>query len=728
MATGALTDHRASRPGSERRQPTVLFCDLVDYTGLMRRLDPEDLSRVMNAYERACGEVIERYHGHLYTFEGDGFRVLFGYPEAHEDDAERAVRAALEMVEAVAAIPPEQAPGGPLAVRIGIATGLVVVETPRNDGGHIGERGEQVRPAGAVAARGEAPTLASRLQAIAEPGWVVVSQSTRARLGALFALDDLGDVTLKGYPEPVPAWRVRATLDAETRFAAMRGARAGAMIGRERELARLLELWQRARQGAGCAVLVRGEAGIGKSRLVERLAELVRPERHYRLRYQCSPFHANSALHPFSSQLARIAGEGEPAERLARLEQGLVVPREQREVVITLVAELLSIPGRAGAETLSPEKRKERFLWMLWQQMVWLAEQRPVLILFEDAHWLDPTSRELIESAIGRLGGHRVLLVITHRPGFALADAAAAAVEHVDVDTLDREQSVALALSYASPIPIADVLVERIADQAGGVPLFLEELTSWVLAALTGREHADDGTTNRLARTMSVPATLQDSLMARLDQLGPAKQVAQLGAVVGREFSREILAALWPEEPARLDDGLARLEAAQVLVRRGDGDAPRYAFRHALIHEQAYECLLRSRRVELHARLVELIETRFPDLVERDTEVVARHCEQAGLAEQAVRYWSLAAAKAMHRSASREAVNHICNALGVLERVDDAALRARFELDLHIELGAAYQAVRGFASSQAMQAFERARELCAGSDEVEKLIDIQRGL
>jgi class 3 adenylate cyclase len=712
----ALGDDQGRRPehaAPERRQLTVMFCDLVGSTALARELDPEDLREVIHGYQKRAHELAARYDGFVARYMGDGILVYFGYPHAHEDAAARAIHAGLEIVDAVHGL--EARPGVRLGVRIGVATGLVVV------GDLVGEGA-----AAETLAMGETPNLAARLQALAAPGSVVVAARTRELAGGLFEYADDGAHALKGFPEPVRVWRVLRTSEIVSRFDAARGRGLTPLVGRDGELELLLERWQRARAGNGQVVLLSGEAGIGKSRIADALAERIARERHIRLRYQCSPYHGNSALYPFIQQLelaADLERRDSPERKLAKLEALLADSTPRDAETIALFAALLSLPpsDRYPALAMTAQEQKERTLVALFDRLRGLAAQAPVFMLLEDAHWIDPTSTEFLGQVARHAADIPVLALVTARSAAEHAWSGLPHVGAVQLERLDRAQSVAMIGQLPEGGRLPADLVEEIVARTDGVPLFIEELARTVAAP----GPASGSTPAGRARSAAIPATLQDSLMERLDQLGPAKEVAQLGAVIGREFSRELVAAISPLNETELGDALGELRASGVVFGRGDSA---HTFKHALVQDAAYASLLRSKRQELHARVAETLEASYPERVRVEPEVVAHHYTQAGRAMPAARYWAAAAQRAFDRSANLEALGHASRGLEVLAGVAEGRDRDRLELALEILRGAAYRAVKGFASSDAERSFADARALAARLDDVPRLIDARRGL
>ena len=617
-------------PAAERRQLTLVFVDLVGSTALAARLDPEDTREVVAAYQRAVAAELARYEGHVAKFLGDGVLAYFGWPAAHEDDAERAVRAGLAALSAVAGITP--ADGTRLAARVGIATGLVVV------GDLIGEGSAREE-----AVVGETPNLAARLQALAEPGTVVIAERTRQLVGGLFELADLGSHAVKGLAEPVRAWRVVGEGVAESRFDARQAGAATLLVGREHELGLLLDRWARAKDGEGQVVLLSGEAGIGKSRLVRALRERLAGEPHTWLGQFCSPYHANTALHPVIGLLERAAGlrrEDPTAVQLDKLEAMLGRAVDDAGEAAPVLADLLGIPAaeRYPSLDLSPQQRKERTFQVLLDQLAGLAAQGPVLALYEDVHWADATTLELIGRVAERVQPLPVLALVTSRPGFAPAWAGHGHTTLLSLSRLGRQEGGAMIGRVAGKALPPEVLAQVLA-RTDGVPLFVEELTRAVLESGLLRDEGDRYALAGPLPPLAIPSTLQDSLMARLDRLAPVKEVAQVAAVIGREFAFDLLEAVVPPG-GDLRAALDQLVAAELVFRRGEAA---YAFKHALVRDAAYESLLRGRRQQLHGRIAAALEERFPDVAAAQPELLAQHYAGAGLAEQATCYWLTAA-------------------------------------------------------------------------------------
>jgi predicted ATPase/class 3 adenylate cyclase len=679
---------------AERRQLTVMFVDLVGSTALSTRLDPEDLRELIGAYHRRVAATVDRCGGFVAKYMGDGVLAYFGYPRAHEDDPERAVRAGLELVAAVGDL--EGPPGTALRVRVGIATGLVVV----GDLLGVGAAREQ-------AVVGETPNLAARLQALAEPDSVVIAEATRRLVGGLFEYLDLGAVEAKGFSGPVRACRVLGLGAAAGRFEAFHAAALAPLVGREQELGLLLRRWRR--------------AGVGKSRLLAAMRERLADEPHQVLRYFCSPHRQESPLHPVIAQFERAAGfaRGDPPEVLLEKLEALLAPTSPPAEDVALLAELLSLPtgDRYTAPPLAPRRKRERTFGALLRQLARLSDRDPVLMVFEDAHWIDPSSRELLDLAVERAARLRVLLLITFRPEFEPPWTGRPHVTALALDRLGRREAAVLVRRIAGDAALPDGLVAEIVERTDGVPLFVEELTKAVL---------ETEATGTIAATppaaLAVPATLHASLMARLDRLGPAaREVAQVGAVIGREFCHELLAAVADRGEEELAAALGQLADAGLVFGRGEGLETGYLFKHALVRDVAYGTLLRERRRRLHAAVAHALEERFPELAGTSPELVAHHLTEAGEAERAVRHWLEAGRRAAGRSADREAVGHLRRGLELLAGLPASAERDRTELELQLAIGTPLIALHGWGGEPVAVAYERAGTLCDGLADDEQL-------
>jgi class 3 adenylate cyclase len=672
-----------------------MFCDLVGSTELSARLDPEDLRGVIAAYHRAVAEIVAGFDGFIGRYMGDGVLVYFGYPQAHEDDAERAVRAGLGAIDAVSRLDVKSVK---LQARVGIATGLVVV------GDLIG-----AGPAQEQSVVGETPNLAARLQALAQPDRLVIADSTRRQIGTLFDIEDLGPRTLSGFAEPQRAWRVVGESGVLSRFEALRS-ETTPLIGRDEELGLLLRRWREAKVGEGRIVLVSGEPGIGKSRLTAELGAHIANEPHTRLRYSCSPYHQDSALYPVLAQLERAAGFARSdtvEERLGKL-RGLLARGARSEDEIALLAEALSLPSRAADLNLSPQRKREMLFEAELDQFEALAKRRPVLIVVEDAQWIDPTTRELLDLTLRRVRRLPVLLIITFRPEFQHGWSGQPHLTTLTLNRLVGRDGAVLVERLAGAGGLAHEIVDEIVERADGVPLFVEELTKAVL------ESANAGAQIRAIppASLAVPATLHASLMARLDRLGSAtKEIAQMGAAIGREFSYDLLAAIARRTEAQLREALGRLVDAGLVFQRGAPPEATFIFKHALVQDAAYSTLLRSQRQVLHACISKVLEGQFLDTVDTQPEILAHHFTQAGLVEPAIEFWHRAGVRNVRRSAHSEAATHFACALDLLDKLPPSKQRDERKLELTLALAIPLIAIHGFGSLRVEECALGAKEL-----------------
>ena len=695
----------------ERRHLTVMFCDLVGSTALSARLDPEDMRRLIASYHACIGEVISRYNGMIARYMGDGVLAYFGYPLSQEDNAEQAVRAALAIVDAVANLRTDV--GAALQARIGIATGTVVVSELLID---------KTPPEQAVV--GETPNLAARLQTLAEPGAVLIGPSTRQLTAGNFDYRNLGAHTLKGWAEPIPVWQVVGTSGVESRFEAMHNTKLPPLLGREEEIDLLLRRWRHATQEEGRVVVLSGEPGIGKSHIARALDERLQSESHITLRYFCSAHHTNSALFPFINQLERAAGfkrSDTPTEKLSKLDALLAQSRADPEHVAVL-ANLLAVPvsDRYRLQELIPQKRKEKTLTALLAQLDGLAARQPVFIIFEDVHWIDPTSLELLAAIVERVPQLRVLLLITARPEFTPSWPSYPHLTTISLTRLGRRDGAALVQRVTGGKILPKEVMDQILAHTDGVPLFIEELTKTVLEGGLLRERDGAYVLEGPLPPLAIPTTLQASLIARLDRLSPAvREVAQIGAVAGRDFHYDLLNAVvgWPRQ--RLEEALEQLVRSELVFRRGEIPHAVYTFKHALVRDAAYAGLLRSRRAHLHAAIANVLEQQFPEVVQTQPEIVAYHYTQAGSYEKALHYWYEAGKQSAARSAHNEAVGHLKQALKQIPNIDDPMLRNESELLLQTSLGKSLRAIEGWSTDSVKHAYTRALQLCkeSGLDE-----------
>jgi class 3 adenylate cyclase/tetratricopeptide (TPR) repeat protein len=712
------TTEPTQRADAERRQLTVMFCDLVDSTALSTRLDPEEMREIIAAYHRCCAVQVTKSGGFVARYLGDGVLAYFGYPQAHEDDAEQAVHAGLELVHAVTKI--KAAATMALQVRIGIATGLVVVgDLIVEDAPHENE------------VIGETPNLAARLQALADPNMVVIDRNTRHLLGELFEYRAIDPVCVKGFRDPVSIWQVIGRSAVESRFAALRSTTTQ-LVGRDEEIGFLLRRWQQTKAGDGCVVLIAGEPGIGKSRLAQTILERLRHEHHTRLRYfcsVCSPHHQNSALYPSLRQVERAAGfrrDDSDEQRLAKLEALLAQGSTDLSEVVPLFAHWLSIPtsNRYPALDLTPEKRKEKTLQVAVAQVEGLAARQPVLMVWEDLQWSDPTTREGLDLMIERVPALRVLMIITFRPEVSAPWAGRPHVTLLSLNRLPPRQSAQMIKRVTGGEALPKEIVDEIVDRTDGVPLFIEELTKAVIESGVLTHSGNSSTTTRPMPPLIIPTSLIASLLARLDRSALMRQVAQIGAALGRQFTHDLISAVAPMPRPSLDDALTQLVNTELVFQRGSPPDAEYTFKHALVQDAAYSTLLHSRRRQLHARITTILESQFPEIVERQPELLSRHCAEAGLVEKAVGYCLKAGRQAIARAAMAEAVAHFQKGLDILANLSESAWRLQQELDLRVALGRARRGVRGYSVPAVGESIVRARALAERLDRPDCLIPL----
>ncbi|MGA8758569.1 MAG: adenylate/guanylate cyclase domain-containing protein, partial [Stellaceae bacterium] len=644
----------AAAPEAERRQLTVMFCDLVGSTALSTGMDPEDLRDVIASYQSRCSAAIRRYDGFVAKYMGDGILVYFGYPRAHEDEAERSVRAGLDIVDAMTELnaATRRPPGVELAVRIGIATGPVIV------GDQIGEG-----TASETAVVGETPNLAARLQALAQPNQIVVSAATRAMLGDHFDLEDLGASELKGFAEPVPAWRVLSARDVESRFAATRAGNSAPLVGRQEEMGLLLRAWEGSCHGRGQVVLIQGEAGLGKSRLVEGLREAAGKD-HIWVAIRCSPFHTASAFHPIIEHLKRVFGwqpEDTAPQHLAKLEAGLAgfktLPLSES---VRLFADLMSVPApedRYPRLAMTAQQERNATLDAIVAWLIETAEGSPVLMAWEDLHWADPTTLETLGLLIEQAPTAAMLVVATYRPELTPPWPQRSHMTPIKLNRLERPEVETMVGHLAGGRPLPGEVVDHIVAKADGVPLYVEELTKAILGSGVLEARGEAYVLTGALAQLHIPETLHDSLMARLDRLPRLREVAQLGSVLGREFAYDMISALAGIEEDMLQSGLGQLVVDELLYQRGRPPRSRYLFKHALIQDAAYQSLLKRTRQQYHQQVARLLEDRFPDVASTQPELVAHHYTEANCPAPAIAYWHKAGMAAARQSANVEAID-----------------------------------------------------------------------
>jgi class 3 adenylate cyclase/tetratricopeptide (TPR) repeat protein len=722
----------AAGSAAERRQLTVMFCDLVGSTALAARLDPEELREVIGAYHRGVAEVVRRFDGFVAKYMGDGVLIYFGYPRAHEDDAERAVRAGLDIVAAVGRADAPVIPGTPalggrlsgdrLQVRIGIATGLVVV------GDLIGEGASQEQ-----AVVGQTPNLAARLQALAEPGSVVIAAATRRLLGDLFRLQALGRHEVKGLAEPVEAWAVEGVSASEGRFEAVRSGRLTGFVGREHELGLLMERWNLAQDGEGQVVLLSGEPGIGKSRILSELRGRLEVQNATSLRLHCSPYFVNSAFYPIIDNFERalrLARDDTAEQKLDKLEALIVGQYGRPREDLRFLAAMLSIPcdERYGAIAITPQKFKDETLRALVDTTEAIARRQPTVELFEDIHWADPTTLEVIDLLIHRVRNIPLLVVLTHRPEFSSRWSHHGHVAALTLTKLTRSQGRAMVSRLAGGKALPADLLEQILDKTDGVPLFVEELTKSILESADLRDAGDRWAYAGRATTLAIPLTLRDSLMARLDRFAPVKEIAQIGAAIGREFSWELIAAAAPHARPELDQALAQLTASGLAFQQGTPPDAVYTFKHALVQDAAYDSLLKARRQGLHGKIARVIEERWPQTEASEPELLAHHYTEAKQPETAIPLWQMAGSLALKRLALAEAIAHLNKGLELVAALPVSAERDDTELNLRTLLGTAWIALRGWPAREVWDTLHPALGLANSLHRSDALVPILWGL
>ncbi len=717
-ASAALAPDPLEATG-ERRQITVLFADLVGSTALSERLDPEDLAEVVRSYQGLCADAVRRFDGWIAQFLGDGVLVYFGYPEAREDDAQRAVSAGLELLAAVERLNrrPDEGRGLPLAVRLGVHTGVVVV-------GEMGGRGRREE-----LALGQAPNVAARLQALAEPGTLLISEATERLVHGLFRCEPVGPCELKGVSAPMGVFRVVGESGLGGRFEAAATGGLTPMVDRERELALLEAAWDEVRRGAFRAALVRGEPGIGKSRLTEQLQMRRAGEHHLWLSGRCSPYYTASAFHAVSDLLGRLLGLDQLAPGVERLDalRGLAA-RAGLPPARTAArwATMLALP-EAGAEASPGDETADRRRQLLDSLVAWLAAEalrQPVILAIQNLHWVDPSTLDLLDALIRRRPP-KLLCLLTFRPAFEPPWPPGPAVVEVELGYLERRHVEEMVSAIARGRPLHPELRRRLVEKSDGIPLFVEEVTKMILDS----DLPADGSGSRgEARPLTIPATLNGSLMERIDRLGRAKRTAQLASVLGRDFERRLVDAVSPLPPGELAEDLASLVAAELLLQRGSGPEGVYVFKHSLIQDVAYDSLLRGRRQDYHRSVARALETLYPERTANHPELLAHHYTEAARPADAVPLWRAAGRKALESSSHVEAVRHVARGLELVPLLPPGRERSRLELELQTTLGPALMATRGFSAPELARAYDRAYELCRELGDDSDLFPVLWGL
>jgi class 3 adenylate cyclase/predicted ATPase len=711
-------------PEAERRQLTVMFCDLVDSTKLSSQLDPEEYRDVVRAYQTACTEVIRRYDGHIAQLLGDGLLVYFGYPVAHEDDAQRAVRTALGILAAMDDLPTRvpHAQGRTLAVRLGIHTGLVVI-------GAMGDQGRHEH-----LALGETPNIAARIQGLAAPNTVAISDATYRLVQGYFACQDLGAHALRGVTEAMRIYQVLGASGATSRLDVAQPRGLTPLVGRESEVTLLLERWEQAKAEQGQVVLLSGDGGIGKSRLIQTLKDHVANESHVRWECRSVPYYQNTALYPLTDLLQRILQWQQhetPDEKLGKLEQALSQYRLPLQESVPLFAPLLALPvpeNRYHPLSLSPQRQRQKTLETIVAILLELAEHQPVLFIIEDLHWTDPTTLELLNLVLDQTPTASMLVLLTCRSHFQPAWHHRSYLTEITVNRLSpiQVEQIVAGMTDGKTFPAA--VLQQIIEKTDGVPLFVEEMTKALLES--GHLKAVESHYELIGSllTLAIPATLHDSLMARLDRLVTAKAIAQYAAVIGRQFAYDLLSTVSQLDAATLQRELGRLVEAEIVYQRGVPPQATYTFKHALIQDAAYESLLKSTRQHYHQRITLVLETQFPEVAKAQPELLAHHCTEAGLTEKAVHYWHQAGQRAIEHSAHVEAISHLRQGLELLQTLPETLERVQREVDMLIALGASLLTTKGQAAPEVEQTYHRAQHLCQSLDDPHQLFPVVRGL
>jgi class 3 adenylate cyclase/predicted ATPase len=716
------TEHRS--PDAERRQLTVMFCDLVDSTKLSSQLDPEEYREVVRAYQSACTEVIQRFEGHVAQLLGDGLLVYFGYPQAHEDDPHRAVRTGLGILAAMGDLNQglQQAKGIHLAIRIGVHSGLVVV-------GAMGGAGRYES-----LALGEVPNVCSRIQGLAEPNTILISAGTYRLIQGYFECQALGAQALRGVAEPVAVYRVLEASGAYSRLDVAQTRGLTPLVGREQEVGLLIERWEQVKVGHGHVILLTGDAGIGKSRLIQTLKDHIANEPHTRWECRSAEYAQHTALFPLIDlfqRLLRFEAYETPDANLEKLEHTLSQYRLPLEESVPLFAPLLALPlpeHHYPPLNLSPQRQRQKTLETIIAILLELAERQPVLFILEDLHWADPTTLELLNLVLDQTPTASLLVLLTCRPHFQPAWHHRSYLSEITVNRLSHAQVEQIVAGITDGKIFPAEVLQQIIEKADGVPLFVEEMTKAILES--GQLKAVDGHYELIGSfsTFAIPATLQDSLMARLDRLVTAKGVAQYAAVIGRQFAYDLLSMVSQLDDTTLQRELGRLVEAEIVYQRGVPPKTTYTFKHALIQDAAYQSLLKSTRQQYHQRIAHILEWQFPAMVEHQPELPAHHCTEAGLIEQAGRYWQRAGENAIQRSAHVEAIAHLRQGLKLLQTLPETPQRLQREVDMLIALGESLNASKGQAAREVGETYTRARQLCQHLENPHQLFPVLSGL
>ena len=711
-------------PGGERRQLTVMFCDLVNSTALSEQLDPEELREVIRTYQAASAEIVERLGGYIAQYVGDGLLIYFGYPFAHEDDPQRALQAALEITAVLPHLNArlrnrlEVMREHSLQVRIGIHTGLVVV-------GEMGA-GAHLDPTAIV---GETPNIAARLQALAPPDSAAISSTTHKLVDGLFVCASMGPQILKGIAKPIEVYRVLGESGARSRFEVVTRAGLIPLVDREEEMALLGRCWERTKEGQGQMVLLSGEPGIGKSRLVQEIKEQVVREGCIQAEFRASPYHENTAYYPIIVHLQRLLDlqtSDSSQQKLDKLERKLSEYGFALPEALPPFSALLSLPEPAGYPSLtqSPQRLRQKMLELL---MVWLlkeSERRPVLTVWEDLHWYDPSTLEAYHLLGDQVAKARIFVLATARPEYVSQWGTRPRYTQLTLGRLQHRHAELMASEVAGRSSLPADIMQQIVVKTDGVPLFVEELVKMVMESGMLEEQRGQYELSSPLPPLAIPSTLRDSLMARLDRLSASKEVVQLAATLGREFSYELIRAVWPLDEVALQKGLAAMVEAELLYQSGVASQAKYYFKHSLIQEAAYQSVLRSRRQQLHLQIARTLEEQFPVLAETEPELLARHCMAANLKEKAIVYWQRAGTMAVRRSANKEAISHLTTGLELLKALPDSPERAQQELTMLVTLGAPLAAAKGYSAPEVERTFTRARDLCQQLGEIPQLFPV----
>jgi predicted ATPase/class 3 adenylate cyclase len=707
-SSGEASLIRLHGSAAERRQLTVLFCEIVDPTTLSSRMALEDYLDVIRSYQNTCTAVIRNLESHLVRHRGEGVIAYFGYPMAHEDDAHRAIRAGLALIDALKPLSHrlEQEAGVRLEVRVGIHTGLVI----------MGEIGDEERQESL--AIGETPNLAHRLQRLAEPDTIVISAATSRLVQGYFTLDELRGEARQGIATDEMIFRVIAPTGVQHRLDVVVSGSLTPMVNRKAELSFFLERWEQAQEGRGQVIVLNGEAGIGKSRLALAMRELLDEVPYIRLECRCSPYYQNSAWYPvieLSHRLLRWQDHETSRTRLRKLKTALSQLTLPLEKSLPLMASLLGVPlddFSAPPLPQSPQRQREQTLEMILEITLALASQQPVFLLVEDLHWADPSTLELIELLVAQVPTSRLCLICSCRPSYAVTWRHWSYCFEINLGRLSQRHVEAMVVGITRGKQLTADVLQQVDEKTNGVPLFVEELTKMLLETESLRDIEDQYHLVTPLSDMAVPATLYDSLMARLDRLQAAKSVAQLAAILGRQFSYELLRAVSPWEEGMLQQGLRQLVDAELVFQRGLSVQVTYIFKHSLVQDMAYHSLVRNTRQHYHQRTAEVLVDQFPAQVEAEPERLAYHFTEAGLTEQAFPYWYQAGLRAFERSAYVEASRHLTMGLELLATLPDTPERAQQELRFQSVLGPIFIGTKGWAAPETGEVYTRARALC----------------